>query len=118
MTAKKIQSGVTKPKKAVTRKPDSDWDSEMIAKAVEVSGEQFEANELARRKSAQPTEPEFSTDKIDLNDLVAFLRENLRLEVDRGHFTDPNNRRINLMLGDTEITSASFDIVQQREYEG
>jgi hypothetical protein len=50
--------------------------------------------------------------------MFEYLSNNLRLELDEGGFTDPNNRRVKLMLCDKEISSVSFDVVQKREYEG
>jgi hypothetical protein len=52
------------------------------------------------------------------NPMFEYLSNNLRLELDEGGFTDPNNRRVKLMLCDKEISSVSFDVVQKREYEG
>lgn len=50
--------------------------------------------------------------------VVARLKEELRIEVNDGGFTDPNNRKIVVKLGGDEICSAYFDVVQKREYEG
>lgn len=43
---------------------------------------------------------------------------NLRVEVKRGGFTDPNSRTVHLMYDDTIISTDYFDVVQQDEYEG
>ena len=54
----------------------------------------------------------------DKTSVIEFLKENLSIEVDDGDFTDPNRRTIKLFLGKEEISRASFDVVQKREYEG
>lgn len=50
--------------------------------------------------------------------LIAFLKENMKLEVKEGGFTDPNSREIILWIGDELICRTSIDIKQRREYEG
>lgn len=57
-------------------------------------------------------------DTSDFEQLKRYLRENLSIKVERGFFTDPNSRIITLRLEGEEISSASFDVVQAREYEG
>lgn len=47
-----------------------------------------------------------------------YLRTHLKMRIKRGHFTDPNNRTIELVLEDEVIDEVSFDVVQKREYEG
>jgi hypothetical protein len=42
----------------------------------------------------------------------------LKIEVDEGGFTDPNTRKVNLKFKDKVISTAWFDVVQKREYEG
>jgi hypothetical protein len=54
----------------------------------------------------------------DVERITENVLRNLTLELERGDFTNPNYRTIVLKLGDKEITSVSFDVVQQREYEG
>ena len=44
--------------------------------------------------------------------------EELSLELERGHFTDPNTRTVLLKYKDVVISRVSFGVVQQREYEG
>ena len=56
--------------------------------------------------------------KLDKIELVKFLQENLRFSLERGGFTDPNSRTIKVSIGGADITKFSFDVVQQREYEG
>jgi len=51
-------------------------------------------------------------------ELVEVLKQNLRIEVVEGNFTDPNKRTIKLMIGMEKISEADFDVVQKREYEG
>jgi len=47
-----------------------------------------------------------------------YIRDNLEIEVRSGDFTNPNSRTITVTVGDRIVSSANFDIVQQREYEG
>jgi hypothetical protein len=47
-----------------------------------------------------------------------FLEENLTIEVESGHWTDPNRREVTIRWGKRKITSDSFDVVQKPEYEG
>lgn len=56
------------------------------------------------------------TPKPDL--IGEYLRQNLKLRVKRGHFTDPNDRTIELVLKGEVIDEVRFDVVQKREYEG
>lgn len=53
-------------------------------------------------------------------ELYAFLRENLSIEITEGPggFTDPNGRTVNLKLGDDVISTAYFNVRQTREYDG
>lgn len=120
MTAKKLQSGVTKAKKAKPREvsADDDWDAMLQQSRPSSVPDGLSTDTPVTSRNPDPAEPEYSTDKIDLNDLVAFLRGNLRITVERGGFTDPNNRRISITLGEHEVTSADLDVVQQREYAG
>lgn len=120
MTAKKLQSGVTKTKKAKPRdeEVDSDWDSALLGKPAPVSATDYSVSASTAAQTSASKEPDYSTDKIDLNDLVDFLKENLSLKLERGDFTDPNNRRISISLGKHLISSVDFDVVQKREYEG
>lgn len=46
------------------------------------------------------------------------IKEELILEVQSGHFTDPNRRTIVLKLGGEVIQKQDFDVVQKPEYEG
>lgn len=47
-----------------------------------------------------------------------YLKDNLRIEVTGGGFTDPNRRVIAIKLDGETVCSDTFDVVQQREYEG
>ncbi len=51
-------------------------------------------------------------------ELKTLLKNHVTLELERGHFTDPNNRTIVMKFDDEKIASVSFDVVQKREYEG
>lgn len=51
-------------------------------------------------------------------ELKLMLKNHMTLELERGNFTDPNNRTIVLKFDDEKIASVSFDVVQKREYEG
>lgn len=53
-----------------------------------------------------------------LAELKELLRDTLTLELSRPDFTDPNSRTVKLMFAGEELSSVSFDVVQQREYEG
>jgi hypothetical protein len=58
---------------------------------------------------------------LNREDVIRITEEvlkNLSLDLERGHFTDPNNRTIVLKYGDIEISRTSFRVVEQREYEG
>jgi hypothetical protein len=46
------------------------------------------------------------------------LKEDLRVEVCDGGFTDPNSRKLVVTLNGDEVCYAYFDVVQKREYEG
>lgn len=54
----------------------------------------------------------------DGRELTVADLKNLRLNLERGGFTDPNRRTIALYLGDEKLTEVSFDVTQTREYEG
>lgn len=66
------------------------------------------------KKKLAPKAP--PTPKPDL--IGDYLRENLKLEIERSHFTDPNTRVLNLVLNSRIISTVSFDITPKREYEG
>lgn len=52
--------------------------------------------------------------------ILQFLKENLRLQEGQpmGGFTDPNARRIELLLGKEVISYIEIDVVQRPEYDG
>ncbi len=56
--------------------------------------------------------------KADVERITAQVLEDLTIEVEDGGFTDPNRREIKLRFRGKVISSDSFDIKQQREYEG
>lgn len=56
--------------------------------------------------------------RSDVERIVENILSNLSIEVSPGDFTNPNTRKIELLLGDKVITTAYFDIVQTRPYEG
>lgn len=56
--------------------------------------------------------------RADVERITENVLKELRLEVKDGDFTCPNNRTIHLMYGETIISTAYFDIVEQMEYEG
>ena len=55
---------------------------------------------------------------MDQDDIKEFLKTHLQIKCTGGDFTNPNRRTISLVLDGEEISSASFDVVQQREYGG
>lgn len=54
----------------------------------------------------------------DAIEAVEFIKKNLKLRLQRPHFTSPNERIIELVLDGEVIDAVHFDVVQQREYEG
>ena len=58
--------------------------------------------------------------EVDQAELLAFLKANLSLNVGQpiGGFTDPNARRIELVLDGEVISAVEFNVVQTREYRG
>lgn len=50
------------------------------------------------------------------SELLALLRDSLRIKVSTGDFTNPNSRKLLLMLDGEEVASAEFDVVQKEEY--
>jgi len=57
--------------------------------------------------------------RIDIERIIGNeIIQNLKIEVRRGDFTDPNSRIISLMYKDMEISQAHFDVVAKEEYEG
>lgn len=51
-------------------------------------------------------------------EVLALLKDKLRIEISSGGFTDPNNRKVEVFFGRTKLSEANFDVVQTREYEG
>jgi hypothetical protein len=51
-------------------------------------------------------------------ELMAFLKEELTLEVVPMGFTDPNGRRLVMYIGKEKIAETTFDVVQKPKYEG
>ena len=56
--------------------------------------------------------------RADVERITENVLSELTITVRSGGFTDPNNRTIELKLGDRVITTAYFDVVQTSEYEG
>lgn len=60
--------------------------------------------------------------KIKKEELLVLLKEHLSIHVEGRNFTDPNSRKVKLTWYEdgrhTEIASATFNVVQTREYEG
>lgn len=46
------------------------------------------------------------------------ILNNLKLEIDSGHFTDPNSRLVTLLYKDKEINRIYIDIKEKPEYDG
>jgi len=58
---------------------------------------------------------------LNREDVIRITEEvlkGLRLDVDRGHWTSPNERMIVLKYKDVVIDRMTFDVVQTDEYEG
>lgn len=49
--------------------------------------------------------------------LLNVLKESLNFSVDRGDFTNPNERIVTVKFDDIEVTSFSFNVVQEKEYD-
>ncbi len=56
--------------------------------------------------------------RADVERIIENVLSELSIDVEGGDFTMPNYRTVVLKLGDKVISRASFDVVQQREYEG
>ena len=56
--------------------------------------------------------------RADVERITENVLSQLHIEVSGGDFTMPNYRTVTLKLGDKVISQTSFDVVQQREYEG
>lgn len=54
----------------------------------------------------------------DIVRIAESVIKDLRLELERTDFTDPNRRTVVLKYNGTVIDSVTFDIKDQREYEG
>lgn len=50
--------------------------------------------------------------------VLDILESSLRIEVEDGDFTSPNDRIIKVMLGRKCVTQARFNVNSRREYEG
>lgn len=57
------------------------------------------------------------TVRADVERIVENILCDLRIEVTDGGFTNPNSRKITLLLGNRVLDTAYFDVVQKREYE-
>lgn len=97
----------TKLSKSKQRVLDNGWSSENIRKAAEA------AREAEEKKGTVAIDP-----MMTQSSMTAFLKENLKMELVRPNFTDPNNREVRLMLGEELLSTINFDVVQKREYEG
>lgn len=49
-------------------------------------------------------------------EVLAFLKDNMKIEITDGGFTDPNRRELKVMIGIETICETSFDVVQKSEY--
>lgn len=115
-TKKKLEKvhakSVEKIKKKKTKtKSDSGWGI----------GQTYDVVQATKTPQAEPprkTPPKRVERPLTKSTLIEFLKENLKVEVQPGHFTDPNNRELRIFIGDEHITTANFDVVQKREYEG
>jgi hypothetical protein len=56
--------------------------------------------------------------KEDVVRITEEVLKGLKLEVERGHWTSPNDREIVLKYKGVVIDKVTFDVVQKREYEG
>jgi hypothetical protein len=56
--------------------------------------------------------------RADVERITENVLTELHIEVNNGDFTNPNSRKIILLYRDRIISTAYFDVVQQREYEG
>jgi len=56
--------------------------------------------------------------RADVERIVENVLRELTIEVNRGGFTDPNSRTVQLKLGDRVISETYFDVVQKDEYQG
>ena len=54
----------------------------------------------------------------DVERIVENVLKELRIDVTNCDFTNPNGRRVKLMLGDTVISDEYLDVTPRREYEG
>lgn len=50
--------------------------------------------------------------------VLKLLKDELRINVESGGFTEPNNRIISVKFGDHIVCKETFDVTQRREYEG
>lgn len=57
-------------------------------------------------------------ERADVERIIENVLCNLRIEVTEGDFTNPNSRKITLLLGNRVLDSEYFDVRQRREYEG
>lgn len=48
--------------------------------------------------------------------VLAILSAELRIEVENGHFTNPNSRTIQVFLGEDLVTETYFDVADKPEY--
>ena len=58
---------------------------------------------------------------MNRDDVIRITEDVLRgleLDIEEGHFTDPNSRTVLLKLNGKTVASATFDVVQKDEYEG
>lgn len=60
--------------------------------------------------------------KYEMDDILEAVKEylkwNLKIEIDKGDFTNPNDRKISVVLGGEVIAEEYFDVVQKPKYEG
>ncbi len=54
--------------------------------------------------------------KMNKDELIEYLKDNLTISVESGNWISPNERTIILSLDGQQICQASFDIADQDEY--
>lgn len=93
--------------KSKQRVLDNGWNSDNISKAADA------AREVEERKGTVEIDPVMTK-----SSMIEFLKENLKMELVRSNFTDPNNREVRLWLGEELLSTIHIDVVQRPEYEG
>jgi hypothetical protein len=87
-------------------------------------GEPFEDFDTELDEDEQEgREPEPTAEELQAREalkavLLPLLKDSLRIEVDNGHFTSPNERTVRVFFDKVCLTEASFDVSSRPEYEG